>query len=150
MVTSGDTISVVGDFTTTSLRYNTITVEGSTALDTVDISGLTSAHRVVFNTNGGGDTIVGPVRPQDVVNGATDVDQVTPDTTTQLPASSDLWSWLGSWGSEAATGASAKSDYVSVLRPETGTGVNSKMGVDAAKPVALDYPVYEDLAPLVS
>ncbi|MEQ1538552.1 MAG: peroxidase family protein [Sphingorhabdus sp.] len=69
VVTSGDSIRVVGDFTTTSLRYNTITVEGSMAKDTVDISGLTSAHRVVFNTNGGGDVFVGNQRPQDVVGG---------------------------------------------------------------------------------
>ncbi|MGC1469092.1 MAG: Calx-beta domain-containing protein [Sphingorhabdus sp.] len=67
---SGDSIRVVGDFTTTSLRYNTITVEGSAANDTVDISALTSAHRVVFNTNGGGDAVIGDMRPQDVVTGS--------------------------------------------------------------------------------
>ena len=34
--------------------------------DTLDISGQTSAHRVVFKSNGGDDTIVGTLRPQDV------------------------------------------------------------------------------------
>jgi hypothetical protein len=67
--TQGDTVVVVGDFTQTSLAYSTIRVEGSTANDTVDISGLTSAHRVVFDANGGTDSFIGGVRPQDVVTG---------------------------------------------------------------------------------
>ncbi len=66
----GDNIKVVGDFTQTTLAYNTITVDGGTGADTVDITGLTSAHRIVFNTQGAGDTILGAVRPQDVINGA--------------------------------------------------------------------------------
>ncbi len=62
----GDTINVFGDFTQTSLDYSTITVNGSDAADTVDITGLTSAHRVVFNGGGGGDALIGEARPQDV------------------------------------------------------------------------------------
>ena len=46
---TGDTVVVIGDFTQTSLAYSTIRVEGSNANDTIDISGLTSAHRVVFD-----------------------------------------------------------------------------------------------------
>lgn len=65
---AGDTVNVFGDFTQTSLNYSTITVNGSGAHDTVDITGLTSAHRIVFNTNGGGDSVIGALRPQDVVN----------------------------------------------------------------------------------
>ncbi len=65
---SGDTVSVVGDFTTTSLNFNTITVNSGANADTVDISGLKSAHRLVFNGGGGADSIVGKIRPQDVVN----------------------------------------------------------------------------------
>ncbi len=68
VVGSGDTIAVFGDFTTTSLNFSTITVNGSAGNDTVDISGLTSDHRVVFTSNGGNDTIVGVVRAQDVVD----------------------------------------------------------------------------------
>ncbi|HEY0594866.1 peroxidase family protein [Sphingopyxis sp.] len=64
----GDTILVIGDFNTTSLNYNTITVNGGTGSDTVDISGLTSAHRLVFNSGGGADQVVGTLRPQDVVD----------------------------------------------------------------------------------
>ncbi len=62
----GDTVIVVGDFTTTSLDYSTITINGSAGNDTVDITGLTSAHRVVFASNGGADTVIGSPRPQDV------------------------------------------------------------------------------------
>jgi Ca2+-binding RTX toxin-like protein len=65
---SGDTIIVVGDFTQTSLDYSTITVNGSTANDTVDISGLTSDHRIVFHSGGGADSVVGAIRPQDVLD----------------------------------------------------------------------------------
>jgi hypothetical protein len=67
---SGDTVTVVGDFTTTSLDYSTITINGGTANDTVDIGGLTSDHRIVFNSGGGTDNVVGGLRPQDVFNGS--------------------------------------------------------------------------------
>ena len=66
---TGDTIIVLGDFTTTNLAYSTIHINGSSANDTIDISGLTSAHRVVFDANGGSDTVIGDIRPQDVVTG---------------------------------------------------------------------------------
>lgn len=67
---AGDTITIVGDFSApfTSLNYNTITVVGTGATDVVDISGLTSSHRIVFDTNGGGDQVLGTLRPQDVVD----------------------------------------------------------------------------------
>jgi Ca2+-binding RTX toxin-like protein len=67
----GDTVTVVGDFTApnTSLLYNTITINGSGDNDTVDITGLQSDHRIVFTTNGGADTVLGPVRTQDTING---------------------------------------------------------------------------------
>ena len=63
----GDTIQVVGDFTGTSLNFSTITIDGFVGDDTVDISMLGSAHRIVFRSNGGNDTIVGTLRPQDVI-----------------------------------------------------------------------------------
>lgn len=63
----GDTVTVAGDFTTTSLAYSTIHVNGSAAHDIVDITGLTSAHRVVFDTHGGGDEVIGALRPQDQI-----------------------------------------------------------------------------------
>ena len=65
---SGDSISVVGDFNQTSLNFNTITIDGNAGNDTVDISALESAHRIVFTSNGGEDTIIGDLRPQDIVN----------------------------------------------------------------------------------
>ncbi|MET0436527.1 MAG: peroxidase family protein, partial [Devosia sp.] len=63
----GDTIQVIGDFSTTSLRLNTITIDGDVGDDVIDISALTSAHRIVFRSNGGHDTIVGTLRPEDVI-----------------------------------------------------------------------------------
>lgn len=63
----GDNILVFGDFSTTSLNLNTITINGTNGDDTVDISALSSAHRIVFRGAGGNDTIVGTVRPQDTI-----------------------------------------------------------------------------------
>ncbi|MBO9589474.1 MAG: hypothetical protein J7557_12310, partial [Devosia sp.] len=79
----GDTVQIFGDFSTTSLRLNTITIEGDVGDDTVDISALTSAHRIVFRSNGGHDTIIGTLRPEDVIelpNGA-DPAEYTSSTT---------------------------------------------------------------------
>ncbi|MGP1664481.1 MAG: hypothetical protein ACTS5I_00910 [Rhodanobacter sp.] len=63
----GDTVQIFGDFNETSLALNTITIDGNAGDDTIDISGLDSAHRIVFKSNGGNDTIVGTLRPQDVI-----------------------------------------------------------------------------------
>ena len=65
---NGDRVEMYGDFSvTTSLRPDTITIIGSEGDDTVDISALRSAHRILFKTGGGNDTIVGTLRPQDVI-----------------------------------------------------------------------------------
>ena len=66
---TGDTIQVIGNFNApfTSLNFNTITIDGNAGDDTVDISALASAHRIVFRSNGGNDTIVGTLRAQDVI-----------------------------------------------------------------------------------
>lgn len=64
----GDTVQVIGDFNPTSLNFNTITVNGGSDNDTVDISGLTSDHRLVFNSGGGSDQVIGDLRSQDVVD----------------------------------------------------------------------------------
>uniref|UniRef100_UPI00406A4357 beta strand repeat-containing protein n=1 Tax=Ensifer canadensis TaxID=555315 RepID=UPI00406A4357 len=76
----GDTIQVFGDFNApfTSLNFSTITIDGNTGDDTVDITGLSSEHRIVFRSNGGNDTLVGQLRPQDVIElGGTLTDFVT-------------------------------------------------------------------------
>ncbi|MGK9053684.1 peroxidase family protein [Neorhizobium petrolearium] len=62
-----DSFELIGDFSGTHLRLNTVTIDGDAGDDTVDISALTSAHRIVFRSNGGNDTIVGTLRPQDVI-----------------------------------------------------------------------------------
>ena len=69
----GDTISVIGNFNATSLNFNTVTVNGGAGSDVVNITGLASAHRVVFNTGGGADSFIGTPRPQDVIHGNANV-----------------------------------------------------------------------------
>ncbi|WP_291160569.1 peroxidase family protein, partial [Ensifer sp. SSB1] len=68
-----DTVLTIGDFSSTGLSVNTITINGDEGNDTVDFTALQSAHRIFFRSNGGNDTIVGNLRPQDVV-------QVAPGT----------------------------------------------------------------------
>jgi len=62
-----DSVTAVGNFNPTSLAFNTITINGDGGNDTVDVSSLQSAHRILFRSNGGNDTILGDLRPQDVV-----------------------------------------------------------------------------------
>ncbi|MGB7655427.1 MAG: peroxidase family protein, partial [Novosphingobium sp.] len=76
---SGDTINVVGNFVSTGLAYNTITIDG--AGNKVDISQLTSDHRVVLN--GDGSSIIGQARPQDMINGVNAAVGVVTTTDTQ-------------------------------------------------------------------
>ncbi len=86
----GDTFLPIGSFAGTSLLTSTITIEGGAGNDTVDVSSLLSAHRVVFKSNGGNDTIVGTLRTQDeilVADGTNLADYdatVNPDGTTTL------------------------------------------------------------------
>lgn len=92
-VNNGDTVQVIGNFNSTSLNFSTITIDGSAGNDTVDISALTSAHRIVFRSNGGNDTIVGTLRPQDVI---------------ELPAGSNPQDFSRTY--DAATGLSTLSN----------------------------------------
>ena len=84
----GDNIQIIGAFgtttnATTSLNFSTITINGG-ADDKVDITGLTSDHRIVFNGAVNTNQVIGTLRPQDVVNyadggnGGTDDGTVTP------------------------------------------------------------------------
>jgi hypothetical protein len=73
-----DTFELIGDFTNTSLRLNTVTIAGTAASDIVNISGLTSQHRVVFTGNGGEDQVIGDPRPQDVLNMSAPAASFTP------------------------------------------------------------------------
>ncbi|MFJ5368685.1 peroxidase family protein, partial [Bosea sp. CER48] len=85
-----DTVLPIGNFGPTSLSTSTITINGSSGDDTVDISSLASAHRILFRSNGGNDTIVGTLRPQDVIElmeGSSPADYVStvnPNGTTTL------------------------------------------------------------------
>ncbi|MER2264446.1 DUF4214 domain-containing protein, partial [Methylobacterium oxalidis] len=89
-VNGGDTISVIGDFTGTSLNFNTITINGSSGNDTVDISGLTSDHRIVFRSGGGDDQLVGDLRAQDVIEFAGGLAPVNYDTVANDDGSTTL------------------------------------------------------------
>jgi Ca2+-binding RTX toxin-like protein len=68
----GDWVQILGNFgtstnATTSLNFSTITINGG-ADDTVDITGLSSDHRIVFNGAASTGQVIGDLRPQDVVN----------------------------------------------------------------------------------
>ena len=97
---NGDTVQVIGDFTGTSLNFSTITIDGSGGDDTIDISSLQSAHRIVFHANGGHDTLVGTLRTQDVIDlgpGLTSADYTTSqaDGMTTITHGSDAITFAG-------------------------------------------------------
>ncbi|WP_439527042.1 peroxidase family protein [Roseovarius mucosus] len=69
-----DQVRIFGDFTTTNLSFNTITINGSAGDETVDISALESAHRILFRTQGGNDMVVGTLRAQDVIEAPVGID----------------------------------------------------------------------------
>ena len=122
----GDTILVIGDFRSTSLDYNTIRVEGTGDNDTIDITGLESAHRVVFDSNGGSDTIIGQVRDQDIFTGEGINDQ---RTTAIAAASGDFGAsdGLDALAAGVAAGGVELTRYMPVrdeLATISGTGVD--------------------------
>ncbi len=63
----GDTFNTYGSFDGTNLSISTITHIGSAGDDTVDLSALTSEHRVVFHAGAGDDTVTGD-REQDLID----------------------------------------------------------------------------------
>ena len=68
-----DTVLAIGNFSPTSLNFNTITVNDSGGSDTVDISGLTSEHRVVLHSSSGNDRVIGGLG-NDLLDGGAGVD----------------------------------------------------------------------------
>ncbi|MBX3510675.1 MAG: hypothetical protein KF700_05700 [Hyphomonadaceae bacterium] len=105
----GDTFITVGDFTGTSLAMSTITLEGGAGNDRVDISALRSAHRIVFRSNGGDDTVVGALRPQDVV---------------ELPWGANLFGALA----DAADGAARVGDEAASITFDKSSSYSLKSG----------------------
>ncbi len=63
-----DTFAVHGSFAATSLFLQTFHINGGSGNNTVDISDLSSDHRIVFTSNGGDDSVIGTLRPQDIVD----------------------------------------------------------------------------------
>jgi Ca2+-binding RTX toxin-like protein len=94
----GDWIQILGNFgtstnATTSLNFSTITINGG-ADDTVDITGLQSDHRIVFNGASTTSQVMGELRPQDVVNllGTAPSNPVDTDVPPpQLPPTDPVW-----------------------------------------------------------
>ncbi len=112
----GDTFATFGDFTGTGLSYNTVTIEGGDGDDTIDISGLLSAHRIVFRTTGGNDRLIGNLRPQDVIVLAVGsviadyTETANPDGTVTLSGSGHSVTYTGT--PRIATAQEVIGDYV--------------------------------------
>jgi Ca2+-binding RTX toxin-like protein len=87
-VSGGDTVQVIGSFLGTSLNFNTITIDGGAGNDTIDITQLTSAHRIVFTGNGGADTVLG-ARAQDVVTTDDKMDGTSRNDTLEAGSGND-------------------------------------------------------------
>ncbi|WP_212612133.1 peroxidase family protein [Sphingomonas lacunae] len=136
---SGDSISVVGDFNQTSLNFNTITIDGNAGNDTVDISALESAHRIVFTSNGGQDTIVGELRPQDIVN--MDPNAETPSHhATALPMVEET---------PVPVAAMEALAPEAVMDAPVAVAMEAPAPVEEAAPVAMEAPaVVEEAAPV--
>jgi Ca2+-binding RTX toxin-like protein len=145
----GDSIQIIGAFgtttsATTSLNFSTITINGG-ADDKVDITGLTSDHRIVFNGAVNTNQVIGTLRPQDVVNYADGGDggSVTPppapvvDLTLIGDETANLLSGAG--GNDVAIG-NGGDDLLS-----TGDGadfINAGAGADTVMAGAGDDMVY--------
>ncbi len=71
---AGDTLVLSGDFSGTDLLTTTISFDGGAGADTVDASGLTSAHRVVATGEGGTDSLAGGAGDDLLFGGADDDD----------------------------------------------------------------------------
>jgi len=131
----GDTITVVGDFTApnTSLLYNTITINGSDANDTVDITGLQSDHRIVFTTNGGADTLLGSARPQDTINGTVNDQRTTslagPEVAASVAAATVVAAPVVAAATVVADASLAATDVAS-----TAFGANDQLTTSLAAP----------------
>ena len=137
-VNSGDTIQVIGNFNGTSLNFSTITIDGNAGSDTIDISSLASAHRIVFRSNGGQDTIVGQLRSQDVIelpagSDPADYELVENDNGTRTLRSAD----------HSVTFASDGTPEVRVANPEAEVD-HSEDGIDTPVQDGDDHEVDQD------
>jgi len=144
----GDTINVFGNFAApnTSLLYNTITINGSSANDTVNISGLESDHRIVFTANGGQDTVLGSVRQQDTINGAVNDLRTTGSVTgaTTFGAQDGLNAMVGGSVQNALLGGSAGGE---VSRGRTMIEMDDLMPLDLVDTGAV-VPMFVPDAPI--
>src|SRR5690606_25685435 len=134
----GDTVQMIGNFDVdTSLRPDTITILGSSGDDTADIRSLQSDHRIVFKGAGGNDTVLGTLRPRDVIElmqGKTIEDYTAvnnPDGTTTLSTEGHSITFLSAGGMpefDAATHAPPSA----LAAPDgtTGTGDTTDQGGD--------------------
>ena len=63
-----DNFIISGNFVGTDLAPNTITINGGSGNNMLDVTGLTSNHHVIFNTDGGTGTVVGDANVTDNSN----------------------------------------------------------------------------------
>ena len=140
-----DTFEIIGDFSGTSLRLNTITIDGGTGNDTVDITSLDSAHRIVFRSKGGHDTIIGTLRPQDVIElpdgaNATDYTTTTVGGVTTMTNGQNSVTFTAPAG---LPGTAAEGE----TNTETETETDTDTGTDTDTPTAPDDDDAEPTAP---
>ncbi len=121
----GDSIQVIGNFNATSLNFNTITIDGGSGNDTVDITALESAHRIVFRSNGGSDTVIGTLRDQDVIE--------LPNAPTQQGSTSVTSNGVTTIGNDQASVA-----YHGAQRPVVYTDVADDDGPRSRQPTSGD------------
>ncbi|WP_426227117.1 peroxidase family protein [Pararhizobium sp. DWP3-4] len=133
---NGDTIQVFGNFNApfTSLNFSTITIDGNAGNDTVDITGLSSEHRIVFRSNGGNDTIIGQLRSQDVIElGGTLTDFVTTEADGNVTVSNGANSVTfkkQQAGGPQITGADDDTDETPTPTPSAGAPIAGTASAD--------------------
>lgn len=133
-IVQNDTFTIVGNFTGTSLAYNTIHIDGADGDDTVDISGLESDHRIVFEGGGGVNHVIGAMRSQDVVENATYMDDANVDDDEADDVDTGDSTNSGSGGEAVVPTAVPVSGEI----PQLGDGNDNYIGTDGADSVFAD------------
>ncbi len=127
-------VSITGDFTGTGLATSTITINGGSGNDSVDASGLTSAHAIVFDAGDGADSFHGGAGADLVYGG---------DGADTLAGGAGADSLDGGAGYDIASYAGAAAE-VYIYRT-TGTGRNDAAGDTYSGIEAFELTGFADL-----
>jgi hypothetical protein len=114
----------------------------------VDISELTSDHRVVLNANGGTGSIVGATRVQDEINGSVALATSSASNGTQAMPSFLSYDWQGLGGIWAQNGGNFGSWSFLGSNDWLSLAANRAVSVMGTMPSNTSFGMYEDLAPL--